>query len=233
MDGMAFMVNYGLNNLRFPAALPVGDRGPHAPPPRRGRRRVGMRDADLQADLRARGWREACVRGGDTHLGLRKLRLPACSPRRAHPPPRRRDDRGEPCDRRFGARAPAPGQGCSAARWVDAAVAGPDAAGPRRHQGVLRRPLAGEPLPPPGRPPAHRGCERPASSTPHPRTVDRAHETIKAARDDIRRAAQPTLPGAASAPATATDEGARTARNDAIAAKWSRSPIRSSTASVG
>jgi acyl dehydratase len=26
VDGMAFMVNYGLNKLRFPAALPVGDR---------------------------------------------------------------------------------------------------------------------------------------------------------------------------------------------------------------
>ena len=26
VDGVAFMVNYGLNRLRFPAALPVGDR---------------------------------------------------------------------------------------------------------------------------------------------------------------------------------------------------------------
>jgi acyl dehydratase len=26
VDGMAFMVNYGVNKLRFPAALPVGDR---------------------------------------------------------------------------------------------------------------------------------------------------------------------------------------------------------------
>jgi acyl dehydratase len=26
MDGMGFMLNYGLNKLRFPAALPVGDR---------------------------------------------------------------------------------------------------------------------------------------------------------------------------------------------------------------
>ena len=26
VDGMAFMVNYGLNKLRFPATLPVGDR---------------------------------------------------------------------------------------------------------------------------------------------------------------------------------------------------------------
>ncbi len=26
VDGMAFMVNYGLNKLRFPAVLPVGDR---------------------------------------------------------------------------------------------------------------------------------------------------------------------------------------------------------------
>jgi acyl dehydratase len=26
VEGMAFMVNYGLNKLRFPAALPVGDR---------------------------------------------------------------------------------------------------------------------------------------------------------------------------------------------------------------
>jgi acyl dehydratase len=26
VDGMGFMLNYGLNKLRFPAALPVGDR---------------------------------------------------------------------------------------------------------------------------------------------------------------------------------------------------------------
>src|SRR5271165_7542618 len=45
--------------------------------------------------------------------------------------------------------------------------------------------------------------------------------------------ARPTLPDVAAAPATGTDAGARIDRTDAIAAKWSRSSIRSSTASVG
>ena len=45
--------------------------------------------------------------------------------------------------------------------------------------------------------------------------------------------ARPTLPGVAAAPTMATDEGARIGRNEAIAARWSRSSIRSSSACVG
>ena len=44
---------------------------------------------------------------------------------------------------------------------------------------------------------------------------------------------RPILPGVASAPTTATDDGARIGRSDATAATWSRSSIRSRTASVG
>jgi hypothetical protein len=41
------------------------------------------------------------------------------------------------CDARFGGRVPAAGPGCAAARWVAAALAGPDAGGLRRHRGRL------------------------------------------------------------------------------------------------
>ena len=45
--------------------------------------------------------------------------------------------------------------------------------------------------------------------------------------------ARPRLPGVAAAPTTAIDDGARIGRIEAIAAKRSRSSIRSRTASVG
>ena len=74
VDGVALMVNYGLNKVRFMDPLPVGDRV-------RMHLRLaavddvrGRRAAHLGADLRARRRQEARVRGGVALARLRGLR---------------------------------------------------------------------------------------------------------------------------------------------------------------
>ena len=64
VDGVAMMINYGLNKVRFPSPLPVGDRV-------RMRLRLtavddvaGGAQLTIRVDLRARGRREARVCGG-------------------------------------------------------------------------------------------------------------------------------------------------------------------------
>ena len=85
VEGFAFGVNYGLNRVRFPAPLPVGSRV-------RMRMKLAAvddvprrRPVHHRADLRARGRRQAGVRGRVAGAGLHRLAASAVS---CSPPPR-------------------------------------------------------------------------------------------------------------------------------------------------
>jgi acyl dehydratase len=73
LDGFARAVNYGLNKVRFPAPLPVGDRV------RMTARLDGLEElpggapAGYAADVRARGRGQAGVRGRVAGEGLRRV----------------------------------------------------------------------------------------------------------------------------------------------------------------
>jgi acyl dehydratase len=61
LDRFAMAVNYGLDKLRFPAPLPVGDRV-RMRAPGRGGRVPGRGHSRPDLGVRARGWRQAGVR---------------------------------------------------------------------------------------------------------------------------------------------------------------------------
>ena len=75
LEGFAFAVNYGLNKVRFPAPLPVGAKVRMHATLSGARRHPGRRADDGHGHLRARGRREAGLRGGDDRARLRRRRL--------------------------------------------------------------------------------------------------------------------------------------------------------------
>ena len=73
LEGFAFALNYGLNRVRFPAPLPVGARCARAPKLKAVDRHPRRRAGHARAHLRARGRRQAGVRGRDARARLRGL----------------------------------------------------------------------------------------------------------------------------------------------------------------